>query len=371
MATKRLNYADMMKGAAILIVVLYHLIAPCLFKTVIDHILPTALIIFFFYAGFFYKPGARTFGQNLKSRAKALLIPFFKYSILFWLVGSIVLVIQQVETLLEAFYCLRNFYGGSIWNRTIQDWFGWEYYHMGKRYFFLADFWFLIALMLASILFFLIADRVLKSIAGTLITAALMFAATGVMSGFSISLPYNIQLVPFWTGFLLLGAFAGKYKLFDHPALKGAKEIVLSLVCIVAGAVICAMKQPDLNMYRGTFNDSAVISMLLTLSSSLLLIYGFSIVCKRIEIAGVRVKELCWLGSHSLLIYLFHMFIAWVVCQITGFSMFYEEPVEPLTVAKSFLLMAISLTVCILINVIGDKITAHKAAAASEHEQKA
>ena len=176
MSDKRLNYADMMKGIAILFVVIYHLIAPCTLKTIIAHIMPASLITFFFYAGFFYKPHTKTFGERLKARAKALLVPFFKFSLIFWLIGSFVLVIKKEETIQEALYCLRNFFIGSIWNRSIQDFFGWEYYSMGKRYFFLADFWFLLALMLASILFFIIADYVLKSKAKTIITAVLLFA---------------------------------------------------------------------------------------------------------------------------------------------------------------------------------------------------
>ena len=97
MASQRLNFADMMKGVTILVIVIYHILAPCGFKTFIDHILASALVVFFFYSGYFYKPGAKPFLENLKSRAKALLIPFFKYSLFFWLVGSIVLVIQKVE----------------------------------------------------------------------------------------------------------------------------------------------------------------------------------------------------------------------------------------------------------------------------------
>lgn len=357
MSDKRLKYADMMKGIAILFIVIYHLIAPCTLKTIITHIMPASLIIFFFYAGFFYKPNTKTFGERLKARAKALLVPFFKFSLIFWLVGSVVLVIKKEETIQEALYCLRNFFIGSIWNRSIQDFFGWEYYSLGKRYFFLADFWFLIALMLASILFFIIADFVLKSKAKSLITAVLLFAVTGVLRGFAISLPYNLQLIPFWTGFLLLGAFTHQYNLFDHPKLKGRREIVIAIVCIVCGALICAFHKPDVNMFRGTFNKIEVVSMILTTVSSLLLIYGVSVLFKRIEVAGVRVKELSWLGTHSLTFYLYHMFIAWIICQITGFSVIYKEPIEPKTVVYSFIVLAVCMIVCILRAVIADKIS--------------
>ena len=97
--------------------------------------------------------------------------------------------------------------------------------------------------------------------------------------------------------------------------------------------------------------------MILTTVSSLLLIYGVSVLFKRIEVAGVRVKELSWLGAHSLTFYLYHMFIAWIICQITGFSVIYKEPIEPKTVVFSFILMAVCLIICILRDVIADKIS--------------
>ena len=125
----------------------------------------------------------------------------------------------------------------------------------------------------------------------------------------------------------------------------------------MCGALICAFHEPDVNMFRGTFNEIEVVSMILTTVSSLLLIYGVSVLFKRIEVAGVRVKELSWLGAHSLTFYLYHMFIAWIICQITGFSVIYKEPIEPKTVVFSFILMAVCLIICILRDVIADKIS--------------
>ena len=360
MASQRLNFADMMKGVTILVMVIYHILAPCGFKTFINHILASALVVFFFYSGYFYKPGAKPFLENLKSRAKALLIPFFKYSLFFWLVGSIVMVIQKVEPINEAFLCLRNFFAGCIWNRNIQDWFGWEYYHLGKRYSFLGDFWFLIAMMFASIIFFPIADRVLKSAVKTIIAVVLLFAITGALRTYQITLPYNLQLVPFWAGCLLLGTLAGQYKLLEIKAFEGAKEVVLAIISLGIGIAICMYKEPDLNTYRGTFVENEVYNMTLVIVSSIFIIWGGSVLCKCIESAGIRVKEISWLGSHSLLIYLYHMFFAWIICQITGFSMKYEEPVEMATVGKSALLCAACLTLCILRYVIEDKIKAGK-----------
>ena len=114
------------------------------------------LLVFFFYSGYFYKPGKKAITKSIANRSKALAVPFFKYSLVFWGIGSIYLVLTKNETVKEAFACLCNFYIGCIWNRVIQDWFHLEYYSLEKRYFYLADFWFLIALFSVESVFLLV-----------------------------------------------------------------------------------------------------------------------------------------------------------------------------------------------------------------------
>ena len=355
-AAKRTQFVDMLKGVAILLVVFYHLVGPCGVKSVLNHFLDTALVIFFLFSGYFHRPGKRSLGENLKARAKGLLIPLFKYSLFFWAAASVYLIATGVPAI-ETLYCLRNFFGGCIWDRTIQNLFGWEYYSLGKRYLFLADFWFLIVMMLTSILFFLIVDHVIKSKGKTLITAAVLFAITGVLRGFGINLPYTFQMVPFWTASMLLGAFAGQYKLFENEALTGAKEWALSFLSLAAGVVVAMIKPVNENLFRGAFAENEVVSMMLCIVSSLLVIWGLGMIFKKIEQAGARVTELAWLGSHSLLIYLYHMFFAWILSIITGFSLRYPEEVDGGFLFKTILLAAVCLVLCILRYVFADVIT--------------
>ncbi len=355
--TKRLQFVDMVKGIAILCVVSVHLVAPSLFRSGIDHIMEIMLAAFFFFSGYFYRPGKKKIGENLKARAKALLIPFFKYSLFFWGVGTLYLVSSGGAPINEALCCLRNFYGGCIWNRTIQNWFGWEYYSLGKRYFFLADFWFLIAMMLASIVFFIIVDRVIYSRLRTLIAVAALFAVTGILRGFAIDLPYNLQLVPFWTAFMLLGALAGNFCLFEIEALQGKKEWLFGLIALAGGVAIALVFPANSNIFRGSFAENEVLSMLLSIVASILGVWGLGILCKKIEAKGIRVKELAWLGSHSLLIYLYHMFFAWIISIITGFSVMYPEEPDVKTLLLSILMTVACFTLCILRYVLGDIIT--------------
>lgn len=354
---KRLQFVDMVKGIAVIHVVFYHLMAPSPAKSYFNHTIEIMLVAFFFFSGYFHRPGKKSLGENLKGRAKALLVPFFKYSLFFWVVGSVYLVASGSAPLAETFYCLRNFYGGCIWNRTIQNWFQWEYYHLGKRYLFLADFWFLLTMMFASIVFLLIVDLVIKSRLKTIIASAALFALTGVLRAFAIDLPYNLQLIPFWAAFMLLGAFAGNYHLFESKALNGAKEWVLSILSLASGLAIALLQPENMDMFRGAFPQNEVVNMLLCIAASLLVIWGLGILCKKIEQAGVRVRELAWLGSHSLLIYLYHMFFFWIICTITGLPAQYPEDPSSAVILQSVGITVIVLVICILRYVFADIIT--------------
>ena len=355
---KRLQFVDMMKGLAILAVLFYHLTAPCGFKYVLEHITECFLIVFFFFSGYFFKVGKRSIGESIWTRFKATMLPFVKYSLIFWVIGSAYLLIAGLETIIDALCCLRNFYGGCIWNRVIQDWFGWEYHSLGKRYMFLADFWFLLALFLASVLFFLLAEFVIPSKWKTLTASAVLFAVTGVLRAFAVSLPYNLQLVPFWTAFMLLGSLAQYNSAFELKWVSGAKGWIISIIALAAGVTISMLKEPCANLFRGAFPEIEVVSMLLIIASSLLFIWGLGNICRLTETSGIRVKELSWLGSHSLLIYLFHMFFAWIICIITGFSLSFKETVSFEVVLQSLLLGVVVLALCIVLNIIVDKLKA-------------
>ena len=355
---KRLNYVDMVKGLAIITVVCYHLLAPNTFRTVvIDHIMMPLLVSFFFFAGFFHKPGKLSFWENVKARAKALLVPFFLYSLIFWLIGSHYLVISKQETILEALGCLRNFYAGCIWNRVIQNWFAWDYYKLGSRYLFLAGFWFLPALFFASVLFFPIAEWANDDWKKTGIAAVLLFAATAVLRGFKVDLPYNLQIVPFWSAFLLLGMISRQKKIFELEAVSGVKGWICSVLALAAGLLIAFLREPVLNSFRGYFPEPEVLSMLICIIFSLMFIWGLGSICRLTEEAGCRVTELSWVGCNSLTIYLFHYFFAWVISVIFGFSLRYANPAPDDVFWKSAAVTAGAFMLSVLLAVIKNKIS--------------
>jgi len=319
---KRLQYVDALRGLAILWIIFYHLIAEGAFKTyVLNPLMELFLVVFFFFSGYFYKPNNASIGKNIGKRAPSLLLPFVVYALIFWGIGTIYLTSTNQAPFLETLGCLRNFFVGAIWNRDIQGWFHWEYYSLGKRYFYLADFWFLLAMFFASVLFFLIIDKILKKAPITLGVVILCFALTGVSVGLHFTLPYNLHMVPYWTAFMVLGAFVGNRKLIELPSLQRGPKYAIGATMLLSSIAIALLKTPALNQFRGSFGgENEVVSMLLCIAAALPFLGGIGILFQQLEQDGIRFNEIAWLGAHSFTYYLFHMFYAWLLSIIFGFS---------------------------------------------------
>ena len=324
---ERLQYVDALKGIGILWIVFYHLTAAGSFKTyVLNPLMELFLVLFFFFSGYFYRPNKAPIGENIGKRAVSLLVPFVVYALLFWGIGTIYLVATSQAPFMEALGCLRNFFVGAIWNRDIQGWFHWEYYSLGKRYFYLADFWFLLAMFFASVIFFLIIDKILKKAPIALGACVVLFALTGVCVGLKFTLPYNLHVVPYWTAFMILGALVGNRKLIELPSLQRGAKYAIGGTMLVASIAIALLKAPALNQFRGSFgSDNEVVSMLLCIATAVPFLGGIGMLFQQLEQDGVRFNEAAWVGTHSLTYYLFHMFYAWLISIIFGFSVLKME----------------------------------------------
>ena len=86
---KRLHFADASKGISVLIIVFYHILESEAAYPMIAGIIPCLLFVLFFYSGYFYSPGKRTFRENMTAKGKSILIPFFKYSLILWAIGTV------------------------------------------------------------------------------------------------------------------------------------------------------------------------------------------------------------------------------------------------------------------------------------------
>lgn len=361
---KRLQYIDALKGVGILWIVFYHLTAAGSFKTyVLNPLMELFLVVFFFFSGYFYKPNNASIGKNIGKRALSLLLPFVVYALIFWGIGTIYLTLTNQAPFLETLGCLRNFFVGAIWNRDIQGWFHWDYYSLGKRYFYLADFWFLLAMFFASVLFFLIIDKILKKAPIALGVVILCFALTGVSVGLHFTLPYNLHMAPYWTAFMVLGAFVGNRKLIELPSLQRGPKYAIGATMLLSSIAIALLKTPALNQFRGSFGgENEVVSMLLCIAAALPFLGGIGILFQQLEQDGIRFNEVAWLGVHSFTYYLFHMFYAWLLSIIFGFSVLQMQWWVGLLVAIASIALCTGQS--LLMDLLARKIKERKAKAA-------
>ena len=111
--------------------------------------------------------------------------------------------------------------------------------------------------------------------------------------------------------------------------------------------------------------------MLLIIAETVLAVSGLTLLFRLAENAGLRMKEFAWLGVHSLIIFLGHMFVAWIISGITGFPLKYKEPVEAGVVAGSVWVCLGSLTVTVLWALLLDRIKKAREAAKEKEKEAA
>ncbi len=214
----------MFKGLAILGVIITHLV---LNQNGTDgtHNDPSAIVMFLYsglvmfvvVSGYFHKPG-RSFAENLKKRVLPLLLIF---------IGSTVAM-----TLLMYVYELALGYDLSaypnplelIWTLIISKGI---FLPLDSADFTLAkqlmapyevtiQMYYLQILVIGYIIFYLIADRVLKDWRTAVATIlVLLCAETIYIQLVNIQLPFYMHLSPLFTAFLLLGALLSKYRFAD------------------------------------------------------------------------------------------------------------------------------------------------------------
>ena len=99
--------------------------------------------------------------------------------------------------------------------------------------------------------------------------------------------------------------------------------------------------------------------MILCIAAAVPFVWGIGMLFAQIEKAGMRLNEIAWIGSHSLFLYVFHMFYAWIIGIITGFPVLHQEPVSSDVLAGSILVTAVCIALCILRGLLSDRLKKH------------
>ncbi len=343
-ADKRLQYIDAIKGISMIMIVLCHLLAPCIGRVILMHLECIFLACLFFFAGFSYRTGGMHASEKIRIKSAALFRPFLRYALILWLIASVYLAAAGKGSAKAAFMCLRNFFAGGLWNPVLMSIFHLRYYSLDRDYFIMTDLWIFPAMIFACILFYLTADRVLRSFKKALIAAAVFFLVTALFCGFGISLPYNLQTAPYWAAFMLLGAFAGRRRLFER--IKKEEKWMPGIVSLGLGITVAMIKQPSADLYRGSFGGNEVLSMLLCIAAALPAIWGLGQLCSLAEESGSGNAGLKWMGQNYLNVFAVYRTAAWLIGLITGISAIYDKSVSSSDIVKSLLISIAVLVLC-------------------------
>lgn len=343
---KRDNAVDIAKGIGMLFVVAYHLVFRERAGTA-DQMIQGAvwlfLPLFFALSGYTYCAGRRTPLQNIIHRFQNLLLPS--------IISCCILLV------LGGFYFSKTaFFGWRAWIRDAVHTFlrpelgvkviddaGGVLFHN------ISPVWFVWTLWWASILFYFVVDFALKNaVRFGIVTVGLMTVGTAVYV-FVPPTPWSISLAPVYACMMLLGAYAGKTKVFQKHKPHAAVAIIEAAVCLAVQALLFKKFGSD-QIYAGQLGIAGAWDPVLCYLQ--LIIGGFGIM----QLSGALqnlslLRPVAFIGKNSLVFLLLHCMFGAVAAGIlnnpikTG-GQWYISYLKPSVVYKSLFGMVISLCCC-------------------------
>ena len=238
---KRSNVQDMVKGALIIAVVFFHstlFVNPTSYLefNIVFCLFPYIMGVFFIYSGYNYTVGKRKPIDNIKRRAKQLLIPLLVMIVVdAVLVGGLQLLYNATDWtgIWHSFKKLLLSEGGiAHWNPDLSH----LNFELGLSF---GVLWYLYALFIISVIFYLIVDKVIIKRSRFIPIVVMLVTLSFVIGQFvSPILPYAIQSYPLMLAMMLTGAYLSQKKVLDRP-IESKKSIVLTVVqTVVAEGVI-------------------------------------------------------------------------------------------------------------------------------------
>lgn len=332
MEKKRTRAQDAAKGIMVMAIVFFHcwlIVAPNPQETlatfnILIALFPFLLSSFFFYTGYNYLPNGKSFKYNITRRAKQLLIPLvicFVVSIL--LISPMYLAYNHEDMasslqtigntivyslLSEPFAMMLNFpqSGGVVFELVVG----------------LGLLWFLYALFICSIPFYLLVEHTNKKVT-TLISVDIICLAMAFCLGEFVGtyLPYHVQSYPLILAIMLTAAHLRQYHFLNLRILSKKDSLFHALNMIIAEALvvgICLVCHFRFGaFYTGSIPGGQYdpimkgFDPLITFIFSIIGTYFLHTLCRLIKHIPVVGKALQWIGNHSAVYYLFHpIFIA-------------------------------------------------------------
>ena len=296
--------------------------------------------------------------ENIKRRMKQLLIPLFVYVTVITIIAGSYYYITKEYTFRE----IVDIYLTAILTKGFTSMFGVKVAFKGLWHCVFVS-WFLEMLFVGSIIFFLVVDWCLKSLARLISVCTGLILVTMVFGHFDINLPFYICEAPAIAAIMVLGAAFGQKKLLE-PGIDKKMIILNSVVSYVLFVVLAVMFRGAGFMTGGRlWNAPASVkidewSVPLTVLFSIIGSYPFVHFCRLLTRFKYISEGLAWFGTRSLLILYLHNPVQLLVCTLLGIEPFRISSISEINDFRTLGVYVIVLALCVVIIKVKEGISA-------------
>lgn len=271
MDQNRLNWIDVSRGIAMLMVIYSHLFYCS--NIVMNYLSPIFLTTFFFISGYLQKDNYN-FIDLLERRTRTILIPFF-----FW--GIILLIMRHIITFNETITWQEDLYGLLAQVRGKND-----------------QLWFLPAIWVFSLIFYWI-NKFAKNEKQLIIISFLLFISNCIYLYWFHGKMFYWHLTLIGTGcfYMTLGKIYKTYEKKIDEKISAKQLLIIGIIYIIYITYT--------NKYYSYFGSKYILdSIFITILGLILCVYisKYLLSNKRIIIS----KYLIYIGSNTLLYFIFH-----------------------------------------------------------------
>jgi len=287
---KRINYIDLLRGFAIFLIVLYHMIGYS--KNLDDTLIYLSsfhVSLFFLISGFTYNSKDISFKEYFKHKFKRIMIPFFIFSILFLIPYYL---FESMTGMSNETLEITHFIKGIIYGSGVHD--------LLKQN---TPLWFLPCLFITEILAYFIF-KLKNKFGNKFYFIIFLFIILGYIDYMfnPFTLPYGINTMFSMMAFFLFGNYLKDSNVLN---LNNKKKIILSITLIIFGITTSSFN--DKISYMTTSFGNYFIFLLSSFFSCLGYLLLFSLF-------DIKDKYLLLIGKSTLGILIFHKLFV-VLCQ--------------------------------------------------------
>ena len=368
---QRVQCIDIVKGLAILIVVMGHLVDNSDVSSFVSKCIGMALGSFFILASYFYKPG-QGYLSNVKKRVFQLVIPLLVWNlvviVLCFLYETIVGSAAEITDYLKAYWnriydssSLTAINLGAESTSSVPSVYGESIVNMV-----LNPSWFLNRLFFTELIFFAVADWALKKLWRVCVAMAALLTVTFLYTQFfSLHLPMQLDSCFALAALLLFGSYMRKldFAKYIEKSRWDRKKLILTgiiLACFIAAKIWLTDFFGD-QLQSGRFGSGGSVSVYIWFVCMILSFYVMMLIGSLLSHVPFVSGGLKRIGMHTLMILLFHMLIGKMVLYIL-WRILVADPDASMPLWASAIAVVIAVTLSMLISIARDKVKAKIAA---------